>query len=172
MASIPSFREAFSLLKCSVQPGSLPHCMPSISIGSLGSLWLGSPPAIPDSKVQWAGMEEKELTVLSAGHEHLKSSGASLQFWCHSWTKYFHSLFWDYYFSFFSYHWENKSLTLVPLSSSAATACGILCFPAYCDYLAVIRIRPESKSECILPLGERKLDTSSREFALSHNCYP
>lgn len=65
--------------------------------GSVGS------PVMPGSEVtvQRIGREEKEPTVLSAGHEHWKSFGTSLQFCFRSQTKYFfRSLFCDSYFFF------------------------------------------------------------------------
>lgn len=95
-------------------------------------------PVMPGSKVtvQWIGLEEKEPTVLSAGYGHWKFFGASLQFCFHSQStsSIDFSVTLIYFFSLF-YHWENKSLALVPDSSSVATALGGLRFSACCDFL-------------------------------------
>lgn len=173
MASVSSSREVFPLLKCSVQPRSLLLHALCLCIGSLGSPWMSSPPAIPGSKVTvlWAGTEEKELTDLSAGHEHLKSSRASSQFWSHLQTKYFfHSLFCDCYFSFLF-----LSLRKQKSHSSAWQHFGSHCpwhsvFPSLLWLFSkVIRIRPESKSDWMHPPtgGERAQCLKRRDSTVS-----
>lgn len=94
---------------CSVQPGSLsPHalCHMHRYSGRCGWVlhqqnlvarvrWQPSNARFKGD-CQWIGTEEKESTVLSDGHKHWKSFGASLQFFSCSQTKYFfHSLFCD-----------------------------------------------------------------------------
>lgn len=131
-------------------------CLCTGSLGSVSSLGrMSSPPAIPGSRVtvQWVGMEEKELAVLSAGHEHLKSSGASSEFWSHSQIKYFfHLLFCDCYFSFLFLSLRKQK--------SHSSAWQLFCshclwhslFPSLLWLFSkVIRIRPESKSDWVHP---------------------